>query len=487
MVLLFRGIQGIPLEKKQENHINYYRINKNPNSRNKNRASKIIKIVASSLLFFLNLALILKNFLLKFTITLVYRPARFLLRLFFYKVVVKFYTFYLSLIKKLGWKGIRSDFFSFVFNQKLVHVLVIFVSSFLIFINLTSKTKAGELDSTRKTILESFIQSEFGELQDDQVIIVETFDRDAIISDVHQSYLDSLGAINPDQKVATDAFEDGEDFLESDGANLVRPDLAETSISKKPRKEIESYVVQSGDSISTIAQEFGISVNTILWENDLSSYSIIRPGDTLDILPFSGLTYKVVSGDNLSSIAKKYDVEENVILEANRIASAERLQVGDKLLIPGGTKETYVPYTPKTYTGFTAIKDVVTAPSSQVVPANKMAWPTVGHTITQYYSWRHLGLDIANKTGTPLYAADAGTVEFVGVGVGYGNYVLIDHGGGKKTRYAHMSKFYVTNGQKVDKGEAIGEMGSTGWSTGPHIHFEVIINGTKYNPLNYIK
>ena len=116
-----------------------------------------------------------------------------------------------------------------------------------------------------------------------------------------------------------------------------------------------------------------------------------------------------------------------------------------------------------------------------------MKWPTVGHRITQYYSWRHTGLDIANKTGTPLYASEGGTVDYSGWSNGYGYNVLINHGGGKKTRYAHASKLYVKKGDVVSKGEAIAAMGSTGWSTGPHIHFEVIINGVKKNPLNYIK
>ena len=116
-----------------------------------------------------------------------------------------------------------------------------------------------------------------------------------------------------------------------------------------------------------------------------------------------------------------------------------------------------------------------------------MNWPTVGHRITQYYSWRHRAVDIANKTGTSIYAADAGTINVVGWGKGYGNQIVINHGGGKKTRYAHLSKFYVKRGQKVGKGETIAAMGSTGWSTGPHVHFEVIINGKKYNPLNYTK
>lgn len=116
-----------------------------------------------------------------------------------------------------------------------------------------------------------------------------------------------------------------------------------------------------------------------------------------------------------------------------------------------------------------------------------MNWPAGVRKITQYFSWRHTGLDIAGPLGTPIYAADSGTVEIEGWGSGYGNQIVINHGGGKKTRYAHLSKFYVEKGEAVTKGQAIAAMGSTGWSTGSHLHFEVIINGTKYNPLNYIK
>jgi len=116
-----------------------------------------------------------------------------------------------------------------------------------------------------------------------------------------------------------------------------------------------------------------------------------------------------------------------------------------------------------------------------------MIWPTQGYRITQYYSWRHFAVDIANKRGTPIYATDTGVIQYVGWSIGYGYNIIIDHGGSKKTRYAHLSKFYVKTGQKVGKGESIGAMGSTGWSTGPHLHFEVIINGRKHNPLNYIR
>jgi murein DD-endopeptidase MepM/ murein hydrolase activator NlpD len=118
-----------------------------------------------------------------------------------------------------------------------------------------------------------------------------------------------------------------------------------------------------------------------------------------------------------------------------------------------------------------------------------MIWPTPGRRITQYYSWSHQGLDIGDKIGTPLYAADDGVVIIAqgGWNGGYGNTILLDHGGGKRTRYGHASKLFVKVGDEVKKGETIAAMGSTGRSTGPHLHFEVLVNGTRYNPLNYIK
>ncbi len=169
------------------------------------------------------------------------------------------------------------------------------------------------------------------------------------------------------------------------------------------------------------------------------------------------------------------------------------MKIGQRLLIPGGKKlstqlaQASASSLRKTVSGLSAIKNLIKPQSVKPAPGNKMIWPTVGHRITQYYSWRHSGLDIANKTGTPLYAADSGKVEIAGWARGYGNTIVVNHGGGKKTRYAHLSKFYVGVGQKVGKGETIGLMGNTGWSTGPHLHFEVIINGVKYNPLSYIK
>jgi len=263
--------------------------------------------------------------------------------------------------------------------------------------------------------------------------------------------------------------------------------LVSTTKTKRARQEIVYYTVQSGDSVGTIAVEFDISVNTILWANNLSAYSLIRPGQQIKILSETGILHKVTRGENLSHISNKYNVEADKILESNKLIDASKLSIGQELMIPGGRKTAYAKASASTYTGVSAVKDLFAPSSSTPVSGNKMNWPTVGHRITQYYSWRHTGLDIANKIGTPIYAADSGVVEIAGWGRGYGNQILINHGGGKKTRYAHLSKFYVSKGDTVDKGQTLGAMGSTGWSTGSHLHFEVIINNRKYNPLNYIR
>lgn len=444
----------------------------------------------------IKLFLILKRLFAAFFVAVIYTPLRFLLRIIFYKAVVKFYGWYLSFAKKFGMTGLikNNNLFSFIFHQRLVHVLVGCVTFFLIFINFTTKTQAGGLtDVAGKTILADLISNEFSGFEEDEQFIIESFDREATISATQQAYLDNLDSFRPQPKISMNDIDEeeipDEEAMQTiqGGASMVRQDSASTRITKRSRKETVQYTVLPGDSISTIAESFGISVSTVLWENDLSAYSIIRPGDELDILPESGLTHKIASGETVSSIAKKYSTEEAQILEKNKLASGAVLQVGEKIFIPGGKKVTYPVYKPVTYTGYSAIKQLVTAPSAKPVAGNKMNWPTTATTITQYYSWRHTGLDLASRIGTPIFSADAGTIEVAGWGTGYGNQIVVDHGGGKKTRYAHLSKFNVKVGDKVGKGQTIGEMGSTGWSTGSHLHFEVIINGTKYNPLNYIK
>ncbi|MBI4779219.1 M23 family metallopeptidase [Candidatus Falkowbacteria bacterium] len=431
----------------------------------------------------------LKRLLAVFFVNLALKPILSVLRFIFYKVLVKLYLFYFSTIKRLGLADkIKNKSATFFINQKLAHVAVAALTIFFVIFNLTQKTQAVAPDEIAgKTFLSEIISNEFSE--NDQ-LIEEYFDEQAAITPVQQTYLDNLTAFKPQPMAEMTAPEDSVLDMEnlSQGGDAIRkPDLAATSKTQRPRENIIDYIVQAGDTVSTIASNFGISVNTILWENDLNAYSLIRPGNKLVILPISGVAHKVVRGDTLATISSKYGVDANIIMEANKLASAEFLSIGQKLIVPGGKKTYYIPNQASGLSPVSLIKDLLKPQDLRSVASNKLAWPTVGARLTQYYSWRHHAIDIANKTGTPIYACDTGVVEVAGWGTGYGNQIVIDHGGGRKSRYAHLSKFYVKKGESVKKGEAIAAMGSTGRSTGPHLHFEYIINGIKYNPLNYLK
>jgi len=449
--------------------------------------------IISSLIFILKiLGFILKSVFLIFRKIFGLISYKFL-RLFFYKIIVKFYSFYISILNKVGWKKIKGNLIKYLLGQKLAHIVVVLVTTFFVFTNLAYKTKADTLvGQSSRTIISTMISSEFGSVEDDPLI--EEINEQGFAGQIaRQSYLENDATLKNKPRTNEESISDTNIKINTSDTNetnilLTRPEVKTQNNIIKKRTETINYVVESGDSVSTIAKKFGISVNTILWENNLSSYSLIRPGDELRILPLTGISHKIKNGETLSSISIDYAVEIDDILLANNITKNSTLRLGRSLLIPDGSKKVYSQpkIVQRSISGIAAIKKIV-SPDTQKVASNKMAWPTVGNRITQYYSWRHTGLDIANKLGTPLFAADSGTVEFVGWSTGYGNNVVINHGGGKKTRYAHMHKFYVGKGEQVDKGEAIGEMGSTGWSTGPHIHFEVIINGIKYNPLNYLR
>lgn len=252
------------------------------------------------------------------------------------------------------------------------------------------------------------------------------------------------------------------------------------SVTGAPRTEIVTYTVQEGDTISGVAVRFGVSVNTILWENNLTAYSIIRPGQTLTILPTSGVRHQVAKNDTLGKIASKYSVTTEAIINANKLASADDLQIGEKLIIPNGAKPRPVP----TY----ALRRPAST-STQVVTAGQMAWPATCQRITQYYGWRHTGLDVACASGTNIYAAESGRVIKAqgGWNGGYGIMIVVQHENGSQTLYGHLSKLYVQVGDEVTKGQTIAGMGSTGRSTGPHVHFEVRVGGFRKNPLSYLR
>lgn len=271
-------------------------------------------------------------------------------------------------------------------------------------------------------------------------------------------------------------------------ANVVSYNPAEntlgTVISSKPRDKVIDYKVASGDTLNSISKKFGISIATIKWANDMTNETI-KPAQMLKIAPVTGIVHKVQSGDSIYSIAKKYKVDAQVIVNFpfNDFADLETfaLTPGQTIIVPGGvieqTNQDYVP------------SQFYAQAQAGVRGSSNFIWPTTG-IITQYPIWYHMAADIANNSNPPVIAADTGTVIFAGcIAYGYGCHVIIDHGNGYKSLYGHMiaGSITVSTGQAVSQGQRIGTMGSTGRSTGTHLHFEIRLGETLLNPLDFLK
>jgi len=284
------------------------------------------------------------------------------------------------------------------------------------------------------------------------------------------------------------------------GGAIVKPSVLSGStfvdngsgtIASSGRESIVFHKVESGESIGVLAQKYGISVATILWANNLTERSYIRPGDNLKILPMTGLIHKVTKGQTLGKIASLYRVKITDIVNFNKLKEdGSDIVVGEELLIPGGSKipTVVVPSKTNPTRQYYGLNNVAAPPVANVDGGNYL-WPAGVRRITQYFGWRHTGLDIAGPIGTPIYATRAGVVtrSQCGYNGGYGCYIIIDHGGGMSSLYGHNSRLYVTVGEQVAQGQNIALMGSTGRSTGPHSHFEIRVNGTRVNPLKYIR
>jgi murein DD-endopeptidase MepM/ murein hydrolase activator NlpD len=241
---------------------------------------------------------------------------------------------------------------------------------------------------------------------------------------------------------------------------------------------ISIYVVRPGDSISTVAKMFNVSANTILWANDLTSKSTLKQGQTLVILPVTGITYTIHKGDTIQTIAKKYGADVDEILNYNDITIATTLNVGDQILIPDA--EIAAPAVKTTSSG---PRTITKAPNEPLLDGwgwpsypGFYACPVPGAHVSQGLHG-HNGVDLAVPKNTPIHAAAGGTIIIARANGawngGYGNFIVIQHDNGTQTLYAHMSRATVSSGQRVTKGQLIGYVGMTGLTTGPHVHFEV--------------
>ncbi|MES2225511.1 MAG: LysM peptidoglycan-binding domain-containing M23 family metallopeptidase [Patescibacteria group bacterium] len=262
---------------------------------------------------------------------------------------------------------------------------------------------------------------------------------------------------------------------------------------------ISVYTVKNGDSISGIADHFGVSVNTILWANDLTTKSTIKPGMSLVILPVSGTRHTVAEGETLSSIATKFHASTSEIATFNGLDTDATVVVGSTLIIPGGeAANTTAPAPAKKSSA--ASKPAATSAKKTTSKSTTKTGKDIGAASagSGYYEnpvpgailyqgiHGNNGVDLSAPSGTPIHAAADGTVIISkadgGWNGGYGSYVVVSHANGTQTLYAHMSKDIATVGETVSKGELLGYVGETGEATGNHLHFEV--RGAK-NPFGY--
>lgn len=267
-----------------------------------------------------------------------------------------------------------------------------------------------------------------------------------------------------------------------------------TDIPKRVRREVQKYTVAPGDNVSDIADKFEVSADSLLWANPKleDNPDLLSVAQALNIPPTNGVLYTVQSGDTLQKIADKFkgkskvdDITHNILdsefnqQHHNLTAPDFILNAGDFIMVPGG----YKPYIPRVVNAYSG-----PIPASAAKGTGNMGWPVSGR-ITQKFWTRHPGIDIGAPKGAPVYAADSGYVIVAGWDqerVSYGYMILINHGNGYITRYAHLSAFNVEIGESVKKGQLVGRVGSTGNSTGPHLHFEVINRGAHRNPFLFL-
>lgn len=277
-----------------------------------------------------------------------------------------------------------------------------------------------------------------------------------------------------------------------------------TIIPSRPRVEVITYTVEAGDTLFSIANNFGLKPETVLWGNYEvleDNPHLLKPNQVLNILPVDGIYYQWKEGDNLSNVAQTFKVDTKAVInysgnnfDLTEIDNAgSTIEPGKWLIVPGGQREirdwgppaiTRQNPASARYYGEGHCGTIVEG----AYGTGTFVWPTTDRTISgyQYNPPIHPAIDIGGQVGNPIYASDSGVVVYAGWSdYGYGYLIVIDHGNGWQSAYAHLSAVAVTCGQSVYQGGYIGALGSTGNSSGPHLHFELVINGVKVNPLDY--
>lgn len=270
------------------------------------------------------------------------------------------------------------------------------------------------------------------------------------------------------------------------------------------RERIEQYVVANGDTLWSIAERFGLKPSTIVWANSLTNADVLAIGQPLIIPPINGVVHHINAGETLDTVAERYGVKpaEIAAFAPNALGGDSTLVPGQDIIVPGGTPPAPPPPILAESPPAADPVPITAAPTAPVAPpastsgttaVGSFIWPATG-ALTTYFGENpgyygpggHNGLDIANNQGTPLLAADGGVVIYAAWKGGLGNAVGIDHENGFVTWYGHASSFAASVGQRVSRGQVIAYMGSTGNSTGPHVHFIIVRNDVYVDPLGYL-
>lgn len=329
---------------------------------------------------------------------------------------------------------------------------------FLVFLLLASR---GSIGDGQPTLFSNIIKEYVEETSASLAIYEQPLVHLADISTLVAASTDNLGQGGPETTVTPSPINNNSLLAYSP----ISTDYIETTGFR--RNQVTEYTVQAGDLLSFIASDYGVSMNSIIWANSLRNSNNLTPGQVLKIPPVSGVIHQVKKGDTVAALAKKYGVGEEKIISFNDLPQSGELTVGDEIVVPDGI-----------------IKAVAVATSSAGSAARSFAYlPNLGDYFmvpTSGYNWGRIhgrnGVDMANSCGTPIYAAADGSVAIsdgVGYNGGFGKFIKLVHSNGTETLYAHATKLLVSAGEHAQRGQMIALMGSTGRSTGCHLHFEV--------------
>ena len=280
-----------------------------------------------------------------------------------------------------------------------------------------------------------------------------------------------------------------------------------TDVPSQGRGEVLVYVVKSGDTLFGIAEKFGLAPETVLWANQVvlgDNPHNLRPGQELFILPVDGTYHRWSAGDGLGGVARFFGVtpEDIISYPGNQLSSesvgdlsSPNIEPGTFLVIPGGRRAFVSWSAPEIPLDDPEVASVMgpgacEAVADGAIGSGVFVWPADHHYITGFDyapSANHMGIDVDGEEGDPVYAADSGVVVYAGWNNwGYGNVVVINHGNGWQTLYAHLSTTYVACGQSVIQGGSIGAIGSTGNATGSHLHYEMMFEAVRVDPHDYL-